>query len=204
MASQTPSPTAAPSLATARRTPLLTLRMHEIAAELQQHKAATPRAARARSPAPEALLQAVQFCRWFLTCTAGACCSLVRWGRCMRSMLGTLQLWGQGLLPCTQLLTPPPHHTPHPTAALPCPPPPQGPPALAAAEALCICLVYLLAVPNAVPTRSGRLHYTFPGSAEDVVALSLLRCVAVAAAHVLGGGPRFQRCPERGGGESVE
>ena len=48
-------------------------------------------------------------------------------------------------------------------------------------------------MPNAVPTRTGRLHYTFPGSAEDVVALSLLRCIAVAAAQVLGSGARFQR-----------
>jgi len=84
------------------------------------------------------------------------------------------------------------------------PPAAQAPPTLAIAEAVSITLVYLLAVPNAVPTRTGRLHYTFPGSAEDVVALSLLRCVAIAAAQVLGGGTRFQRCVGLGEGAQLE
>lgn len=53
--------------------------------------------------------------------------------------------------------------------------------------------VYLAAVPNAFPTRASHLHYTFAGSAEDVVALSLLRCAAVTLAHCLGTGPLFQR-----------
>ncbi len=54
--------------------------------------------------------------------------------------------------------------------------------------------VYLAAVPNAFPTHTARVHYTFAGSAEDVVVLSLLRCAAVTLAHCLGTGPLFQRC----------
>ncbi len=75
------SPLAAPSPASARRQPILTLRMQEIEQELQQHKAATPRpaagAAGQRAAAPEALVRCMGFCRFFWTCAAGACASLV-------------------------------------------------------------------------------------------------------------------------------
>ncbi|KAL4458374.1 hypothetical protein ABPG75_013239 [Micractinium tetrahymenae] len=69
----------------------------------------------------------------------------------------------------------------------------MAPPTLSAAEAACMLTVYLAAVPNAFPTHSSHVHYTFSGSAEDVVALSLLRCAAVTLAHCLGTGPLFQR-----------
>lgn len=57
-------------------------------------------------------------------------------------------------------------------------------------------LVYLLAVPDAYPTRARRpAPYSFAGSAEDLLLLSLLRSLAVVAAHAVGAGPRHLQRP---------
>ena len=90
------TPLAAPSPASARRQPILTLRMQEIAQELQQHKAATPRAAGAavpRAAPPEALLRCMGFCRFVCTCAAGACASLV-------SCAGVGRIWNGSTRRC--------------------------------------------------------------------------------------------------------
>ena len=58
-------------------------------------------------------------------------------------------------------------------------------------------LIYLVAIPNAVPTHSRHWRYTFQGSTEDIVLLSLLRCLAITLAHSVGAGPRFQRSAAR-------
>lgn len=70
-----------------------------------------------------------------------------------------------------------------------------APPGLAALEAAAVLLLYLLGVPNALVMRRrpADFSYSFPGSAEDVVALSLARCVVVLVAHLAGVGPRYQR-----------
>lgn len=78
-----------------------------------------------------------------------------------------------------------------PAGTLPCL---QAPPTLAAAEATCVLLIYFGAIPNSMPTHSRSWAYSFTGSAEDVVLLSLLRSIAVTVAHALGDGPCFQRC----------
>lgn len=81
-----------------------------------------------------------------------------------------------------------------PPTCLPTCLPVQAPPALALWEALTLLLIYLLAVPNAYPTRVRRpAPWSFAGSSEDVLLLSLLRSLAVVAAHALGAGPRLQR-----------
>lgn len=163
-----------------RRQPIITLRMHEVAEELAAAKRTSrPGTPTHRARTPEALLRCFSFCRFFWTCTTGACCSMVRAG------------WGPCATTCSLVREAPPCAT-HPAtcrAALA-----QAPPALAAAELLCIALIYFLAVPNSWPTHTSHLHYGFCGSAEDVALLSLLRCAAVTLAHALGAGPRFQRC----------
>ena len=72
----------------------------------------------------------------------------------------------------------------------------MGPQFLALAEALTVLLVYLLAVPGALGSRVAWRDWRYPGfggGAEDLVALSLLRCAAVLAAHAAGAGRRCQR-----------
>lgn len=170
----------------ARRSPIIQLDMQAVAQQLAAAKrggagadgggdssGGAPRRVRPRPP--EALLRCCSFCRFCWTCTAGACCSMVRACRacacghaCSRQRAASL----------------------HPDPRRPST---QAPPALAAAELLAVLLVYLLAVPNAWPTRVAHLHYSFCRSAEDVVLLSLLRCAAVLLAHAAGAGPRLQR-----------
>ena len=168
-------PVATPSPAAVRRQPIIMLRMDDVASELQQHKAGTPRAAPWRAAPQQALLRSIGFCRFCCACAVGACASMVS--------LAVACMPGRGAT-----RTPAP-----PTRPLRLPAPAQAPPALAAAEAVAVALIYLLAIPNAFPTRTGVLRYTFHGSAEDVVALSLLRCAAVTIAYSLGAGPRLQR-----------
>ena len=71
-----------------------------------------------------------------------------------------------------------------------------APDGMAALEAVAVLLLYMLAVPNALLTRvrPSAWHFSFAGSAEDVVALCLLRALVVAGGHAAGLG---QRVPSR-------
>jgi hypothetical protein len=66
---------------------------------------------------------------------------------------------------------------------------------MAIAELLTMLLVYFLALPDSLLAHTSwhDYHYHFNASAEDVVALSLLRCAATLLAHLLGTGVLYQR-----------
>lgn len=71
----------------------------------------------------------------------------------------------------------------------------QAPVMLALAEALTSVLVYVLLTRRTLPLQRGIRHfrYSFNHSLEDVLVLSLLRCVAVLMSLPLGPGSRCHR-----------
>ena len=68
---------------------------------------------------------------------------------------------------------------------------------MAATEAATVVTLYVLLDPSALVLRARGLRYRFRSSLEDVVALSLARCVAVLLAYGFGAGRKYQRCAAR-------
>ena len=68
---------------------------------------------------------------------------------------------------------------------------------MAATEAATVVTLYVLLDPNALVLRARGLRYRFRSSLEDVVAFSLVRCVAVLLAYGFGAGRKYQRCAAR-------
>lgn len=196
---------AAPRQPALRRDRLISLDMGEVAQELAQEKERERSGNGARraisggpTAASERLARCAASCQFAFACCIGALHSMVgrsggqkgvQRGQALQYLRLGVSRSG-GVLRCGSVWV---HHPLARSPSFAPLPSLQAPPTLAAAEAACMLAVYLAAVPNAFPTRTSRVRYTFAGSAEDVVALSLLRCAGVTLAHCMGTGPLFQR-----------